>query len=421
MRSVDDSKAADHLAVVRSARAAVSALLDVLDEFRAEELSAVLLALDELSAATGGARVAVTQAAEATGAVRASQCGSTTEWVRTHAPSLAAAGAGAVARTVRECHAPAYRDERRPVWEAVVRGDITPAAAIAIVSETTALRAHVDPRAQVDIIATLVDQGIRGGAHGVRRIRAEILARHGRPGELQALADAAAERVSLTQPVRDELGNYVYTFVADAEAMAVVEALIGPMCRPEPTSQGPDPRTSEQRRGQALVAALSRATAAVSPTAPKSILYLTMDLQDLQNGQGAGRTLGPADDATLLGPETVRKRACDGGVIPMILGVDKEILDVGQLVRTVPPEIIRALWRRDRQCTFPGCGTPAHWCDAHHIVHWVDGGPTSLDNTALLCARHHTIVHRDRLLARVTVLGVRWDVAPGSYDRQRAS
>jgi hypothetical protein len=49
--------------------------------------------------------------------------------------------------------------------------------------------------------------------------------------------------------------------------------------------------------------------------------------------------------------------------------------------------------------------------------HWIDGGASDLDNAALLCERHHTIVHRDRLAAAVTPTGVSWDTVPGSYDR----
>ncbi|MGH3321795.1 MAG: HNH endonuclease signature motif containing protein [Streptosporangiaceae bacterium] len=33
------------------------------------------------------------------------------------------------------------------------------------------------------------------------------------------------------------------------------------------------------------------------------------------------------------------------------------------------------------------------WCDAHHIVHWPDGGPTSLGNLILMCRFHHRYVH----------------------------
>jgi hypothetical protein len=48
---------------------------------------------------------------------------------------------------------------------------------------------------------------------------------------------------------------------------------------------------------------------------------------------------------------------------------------------------------RDEQCVFAGCGAPTHWCDVHHLLHWIEGGDTALENSALLCERHHTKVH----------------------------
>jgi hypothetical protein len=51
----------------------------------------------------------------------------------------------------------------------------------------------------------------------------------------------------------------------------------------------------------------------------------------------------------------------------------------------------RALEVRDRGCRFPGCGL--RFTDAHHVVHWANGGDTSLQNLLLLCARHHRAVH----------------------------
>jgi hypothetical protein len=53
----------------------------------------------------------------------------------------------------------------------------------------------------------------------------------------------------------------------------------------------------------------------------------------------------------------------------------------------------RALVLRDHGCTFPGCTTPAKWCDAHHRHHWADGGPTALPNLVLLCRTHHDLIH----------------------------
>ena len=43
---------------------------------------------------------------------------------------------------------------------------------------------------------------------------------------------------------------------------------------------------------------------------------------------------------------------------------------------------------------FAGCEAPSHWCDVHQVLEWLlDDGPTSLENSALLCERHHTKVH----------------------------
>ncbi|MCZ7530972.1 MAG: HNH endonuclease [Acidimicrobiia bacterium] len=57
---------------------------------------------------------------------------------------------------------------------------------------------------------------------------------------------------------------------------------------------------------------------------------------------------------------------------------------------------------RDRGCAWPGCDRPPEWTDAHHIVHWANGGRTSLDNLALLCRTHHTKLHEHHWTARLT-------------------
>ena len=65
---------------------------------------------------------------------------------------------------------------------------------------------------------------------------------------------------------------------------------------------------------------------------------------------------------------------------------------MGRKTRTIPPALRRALRARDRGCRFPGC-THTRFVDAHHVEHWINGGETSLDNTVLLCRRHHRAIH----------------------------
>ena len=89
----------------------------------------------------------------------------------------------------------------------------------------------------------------------------------------------------------------------------------------------------------------------------------------------------------------VRRLACDAGIIPIVLGTDSEPLDVGREHRLVTPGLRRALIARDGGCVIPGCGAPPGHCDAHHLVHWADGGPTAVTNLALLCPPHHRAIH----------------------------
>jgi HNH endonuclease len=69
-------------------------------------------------------------------------------------------------------------------------------------------------------------------------------------------------------------------------------------------------------------------------------------------------------------------------------------LELGRRTKVVPPGLRRALAVRDGGCRFPGCGRPLGWCDSHHVVHWADGGETSLGNLLLLCRPHHRAIHR---------------------------
>lgn len=213
---------------------------------------------------------------------------------------------------------------------------------------------------------------------------------------------------------------FTYRLLTDAVGKAVLEAAIGPVAKPVPQPDGsPDQRPVAVRRAQALIEVCRRATDAGTalPGGVKTTLMVNMSLADLQTGLRAGTTIGSSESGSLLSAGVVRRLACSAGLVPVVLGGASELLDVGQTVRLFTKGLLKALWLRDGGCTFPGCSMPAHWCDAHHVRHWLDGGRTALLNAALLCERHHTVVHRDRLTATVTPTGVTWDTAFGSYDR----
>ena len=99
---------------------------------------------------------------------------------------------------------------------------------------------------------------------------------------------------------------------------------------------------------------------------------------------GAGRSDLPID--------TIKRLTCDGSVLTIVEDADGTPLDVGRKKRTVSTALKRALWARDRGCTFPGCGNK-RFVDVHHVRHWADGGETSADNLTLLCSYHHRLLH----------------------------
>jgi hypothetical protein len=92
-----------------------------------------------------------------------------------------------------------------------------------------------------------------------------------------------------------------------------------------------------------------------------------------------------------LAADTVRRLACDARV-DLVLESDGRPVGIGRRGRTVPAHIRRVVQHRDRGCRFPGCGR-VRYADAHHIVHWGQGGPTDIDNLVLLCGAHHRLIH----------------------------
>ena len=207
-------------------------------------------------------------------------------------------------------------------------------------------------------------------------------------------------------------GLFEYTMLVDPDAKAVIEAAVQGLSAPRPAEGEPDLRPSGQRRMDALLEVVRRGVASADgvPTTPKAELYVTVALDDLVARVNAATVFGSGEAGTLLAPETVRRIACDAGIIPVVLGKDGQVLDLGRRFRHFTSAQARALWLRDGACTFPDCTVPASWCDGHHLWHWADGGPTNLDNAALLCGRHHTIVHKKGYHAQLHDGRVEWDL-----------
>ena len=163
---------------------------------------------------------------------------------------------------------------------------------------------------------------------------------------------------------------------------------------PDPTDAPEGPRTLAQRRADALVE-LAESTATGRSAPPN--LNVVIDLPTL-TGEPAD-VIAARCDLEGVGPvnrNVLEQVACCATVTRHVTNGPSVVLDMGRAVRVATPAQKRALAVRDGHCRFPSCNRLPAWCDAHHIISWLDDGETSVDNMVLLCRRHHTLIHQTR-------------------------
>ena len=389
-------------AAVTAGLSTLRGLLGRLHQAGSDRLGPMFAELDELKMLTEAAQLGVLDQGLSRGDVRASDAASSAGWVWQWGPSYLAGGAAALVRVTEAVAKPCNGVLR----EAVLGARVPVRNAAVALGEMDKLLHRLTPACAETVLGGFVALAESDGPREIRALRPRFIAKYGRLGEFQRREDRLKHGRSLSQPYDDD-GMAEYRLRLDPEGSAVLEAILGPLAAPQPsTEHGSDLRTSDQRRADALVEVCRRAAAAggAAPATAKAAVVVTMGYQDLLDRTGAGTTL----TGELLAPETVRKMACDAAIIPAVLGSRGEVLDLGRTVRLASPKQVQALWIRDKGCTFPGCSRPPAWCDAHHVWHWCDGGPTDLLNLALLCPRHHTIVHQKGYTATVTAFGVTW-------------
>jgi hypothetical protein len=161
---------------------------------------------------------------------------------------------------------------------------------------------------------------------------------------------------------------------------AAVRSALEPLARP---SGEHDDRNREQRLADAVVElSMGRRPAA---------LQVTATLETLKGLAGAAAA--EMEFSLPISAASVQRLACDCSVTRVLLSQESMVIDVGRTRRVIPGSLRRALHARDGHCQWPGCERAASLCQGHHLVHWISGGETRLDNLILLCNRHHRMVH----------------------------
>jgi hypothetical protein len=148
------------------------------------------------------------------------------------------------------------------------------------------------------------------------------------------------------------------------------------------------------RKADALVwiceAVLGESSSTEAPSAPPAHMVVHVDYDVLTGANPNGR--GHVEDGPALSTAKLRHLGCCAAVKTLIER-DGVPLAAGREKPTVPPDMKFRVRNRDGICRYPGCVVPATRCEAHHIHHWFDGGPTTDWNILSLCSRDHDRHH----------------------------
>ncbi|QUQ66825.1 HNH endonuclease signature motif containing protein [Kutzneria sp. CA-103260] len=282
--------------------------------------------------------------------------------------------------------------EREAVREAAGEGLLSKQHLVVI--DKTLAEAPEEQRDQVEA-ALLVNAREFDGAT-LRVIARHILQLLDQDGKAPDDRELAEPRRELHLTSRKD-GSVVFRGKIDQESGAKLTALLSPLAKP--TSAG-DTRTTAERQGDAFAEIIDLAANSEDLPAEggeRPHLALTMSLKDFQEQRGTAdvESMGPMDAAS------ARRIGCDSKVMRVVLGAKSEVLDIGRTARTIPTSIRKALIIRDKGCAFPGCQRRPRQCHAHHVIHWADGGPTSVDNLVLLCGHHHRLIHHSHWTVKI--------------------
>src|SRR5438445_10193957 len=245
--------------------------------------------------------------------------------------------------------------------------------------------------------ATLLDLASGVPASQIERIVA------GRK-RVDALDNAAAHKVRYLDTYDDEDGSLVGMFRLDPDEGAALRAGLtlgkdvlrhqkrsaersGDQAGPTPDGDdcSPEPLRPKVSNADALALMVETMLAADHHTDisrhERTLVVVHLDADNAHLHEGPN-----------ISTETAKRVSCDACVCGVLMRDGTETLDLGRTQRLPNRAQRRALMVRDGGCRFPGCDE-RRYVEAHHVVHWIDGGPTDLANLVLLCWRHHHAVH----------------------------
>ncbi len=144
--------------------------------------------------------------------------------------------------------------------------------------------------------------------------------------------------------------------------------------------------SSQQRRADALANLITGEGAHQRPRVTLLVIAdydtVTRELRNLRY-----------DDGLPVSVDQIAKLASDVKILPAIFDAEGDPLWLGRAQRDASAGQRIVLAARDGGCI--NCASPVEGTEPHHIGWFARGGPTDIDNLALLCERCHHLIHDD--------------------------
>ncbi len=144
-------------------------------------------------------------------------------------------------------------------------------------------------------------------------------------------------------------------------------------------------------------------------------IVVRMTLENLLTGLGTATIDGIEHP---ISAATARRLAAEADIIPMVLGGDSDILDLGTTQRLFSRAQKIAMAERFGGCAWRNCPQPPNHTEAHHLHWWGHTGPTNLRNGILLCSKHHHEIHRNNWTIHIHN-NTPWFIPPTTIDPHR--
>ena len=280
--------------------------------------------------------------------------------------------------------------------DALADGDVTAGHLDVLAAALKLLMAHPELVAEfktreTELLGFAVSDGVDGFRKRCRRLAKSLIAQ----------ADAGSDDELERQRARSTVKSYTDTKTgmwhlhADLDPVrgAIVDRHLQSVLaqlRAHDQQTGDRPVPYMQLKVDALVAAMS-GTGEILPSRPDLVVHVDLDVLRANTVEDG---LCETVDGVELPAATVRRLACDAGILPAVMGGDGLVKDMGRSTRTATPAQRARLAAMHATCAHPGCRVPYSRCQIHHVTFWGEHlGSTDEDNLLPVCDKHHHLIH----------------------------